>query len=109
MVRDRERTKARIVDAVAGLLIRSGFRTVGVNAVAAAAGVDKVLIYRYFGGLAGLLEVVAAEPDLWPTTRPGRSSGRPGPHATDRPPSPSCSPPSLKRHFGPPSILRLNV
>ncbi len=67
MARDRERTKARIVDAVCGLLTRSGFRAVGVNAVAEAAGVDKVLIYRYFGGLAGLLEAVADEPDLWPT------------------------------------------
>ena len=67
MARDRERTKARIIDAVAGLLTRSGFRAVGINAVAEEAGVDKVLIYRYFGGLEGLLSVVAAEPDLWPT------------------------------------------
>lgn len=67
MARDRERTKARIIGAVCGLLTRSGFRAVGVNAVAEAAGVDKVLIYRYFGGLAGLLEAVAEEPDLWPT------------------------------------------
>ncbi len=67
MARDKERTKARIIDAVGGLLTRSGFRAVGVNAVAEAAGVDKVLIYRYFGGLAGLLETVADEPDLWPT------------------------------------------
>ena len=67
MARDRERTKARIIDAVCGLLARSGFRAVGVNAVAEAAGVDKVLIYRYFGGLAGLLEAVADEPGLWPT------------------------------------------
>ena len=67
MTRDRERTKARIIDAVSGLLTRSGFRAVGVNAVAEAAGVDKVLIYRYFGGLAGLLSAVADEPSLWPT------------------------------------------
>jgi AcrR family transcriptional regulator len=67
MARDKERTKARIIDAVGGLLTRSGFRAIGVNAVAEAAGVDKVLIYRYFGGLAGLLEAVAEEPDLWPT------------------------------------------
>ena len=67
MARDRERTKARIIGAVCGLLIRPGFRAVGINAVAEAAGVDKVLIYRYFGGLAGLLEAVAEEPDLWPT------------------------------------------
>jgi AcrR family transcriptional regulator len=67
MARDKERTKDRIIDAVGGLLTQSGFRAVGVNAVAEAAGVDKVLIYRYFGGLAGLLEAVAEVPDLWPT------------------------------------------
>ena len=83
MARDRERTKGRIIDAVGGLLVRSGFRAIGVNAVAEAAGVDKVLIYRYFGGLSGLLEAVAAEPDLWPTvdevlTESGIDEDRPG-------------------------------
>ncbi|MCC7017398.1 MAG: hypothetical protein IT564_09390, partial [Rhodospirillales bacterium] len=31
------------------------------------AGVDKVLIYRYFGGLEGLLAAFAEKTDLWPT------------------------------------------
>ena len=38
----------------------------GVNAVAARAGTDKVLIYRYFGGFEGLLESLAAEREIWP-------------------------------------------
>ena len=87
MARDRERTKTRIIDAVGRLLTRSGFRAIGVNAVAEAAGVDKVLIYRYFGGLAGLLEAVAEEPDLWPTvdevlTEAGIDEDRPGDAST---------------------------
>ena len=66
MARDRERTKARIIDAVGGLLTRSGFRAIGVNAVAAAAGVDKVLIYRYFGGLPGLVTAWGKKNQVWP-------------------------------------------
>lgn len=38
------------------LLAREGFSALGVNAIAREAGVDKVLIYRYFGGIEGLLD-----------------------------------------------------
>ena len=48
------------------LLAREGFERVGVNAVAREAGVDKVLIYRYFGGIDGLLDAWAEEGDFWP-------------------------------------------
>jgi AcrR family transcriptional regulator len=37
-----------------------------VNAVAAECGVDKVLIYRYFGGLPQLLERVRERQRMWP-------------------------------------------
>lgn len=43
--------------AVGALIAREGFAGLGMNAVAREAGVDKVLIYRYFGGLEALLEV----------------------------------------------------
>lgn len=43
-----------------------GLEGVGVNAVARRAGVDKVLIYRYFGGLPGLVKAHAEE-EFWPT------------------------------------------
>lgn len=45
---------------------KAGFLGLGVNAVAREAGVDKVLIYRYFGGLSGLIAAFAAEGDFWP-------------------------------------------
>ena len=41
----------------------------GVNAVAREARVDKVLIYRYFGGLPNLLESFADRADFWPTAQ----------------------------------------
>jgi AcrR family transcriptional regulator len=54
------------LDAVGRLIARSGFKEVGVNAIAREAGVDKVLIYRYFGGLPALLKAFAEETDFWP-------------------------------------------
>ena len=64
--RDREATKARLLDAVGVVLARDGFAAVGVNAIAKEAGVDKVLIYRYFGGLAELLREWGASGRFWP-------------------------------------------
>ena len=65
--RDREATRKRLIDAVGTLLAEKGFTRLGVNAVARQAGVDKVLIYRYFGGLAGLIAAFGQEGDFWPT------------------------------------------
>jgi AcrR family transcriptional regulator len=59
--RNRDATRARILAAVGDLLARDGFSNVGVNAVAREAGVDKVLIYRYFGGIEALLDAWGRE------------------------------------------------
>lgn len=61
MVRKRSRsaTEQRFQDAVLELLAEHGFARMGVNLVAERAGADKVLIYRYFGDLDGLLQRVA--------------------------------------------------
>jgi AcrR family transcriptional regulator len=66
MERNREKTEDRILGAVGHLLGGSGFNSIGINAVAREADVDKVLIYRYFGGLPGLLMAFAKETDCWP-------------------------------------------
>ncbi len=65
--RDRAATEERILAAVGGVLARDGFAAVGVNAIAREAGVDKVLIYRYFGGLPELLRVWGASGRFWPS------------------------------------------
>jgi AcrR family transcriptional regulator len=67
MQRNSQETRKRILKAVGRLLARSGFRNVGINSVAREAGVDKVLIYRYFGGLPDLLEAFAEGGDFWPS------------------------------------------
>lgn len=65
--RDRPATEAAILTAVGVVLARDGFGSFGVNAVARAAGVDKVLIYRYFGGLPELLRAFGEAGDFWPS------------------------------------------
>jgi AcrR family transcriptional regulator len=65
--RDREATRAKLIQAVGAILAREGFLALGVNAVAREAGVDKVLIYRYFSGLPGLIEAFGREGNFWPT------------------------------------------
>jgi AcrR family transcriptional regulator len=65
--RDRGATEERILTAVGQVLARDGFVALGVNAVAREAGVDKVLIYRYFGGLPELLRQWGASGRFWPT------------------------------------------
>lgn len=67
-VRDRYITSRRLISAVGSILAKKGFKGVGVNAVAREAGVDKVLIYRYFNGLGGLVAAFGKEGDFWPSS-----------------------------------------
>lgn len=63
--RDRESTERRLLDAARTVLASQGPEGFGVNAVARAAGCDKQLIYRYFGGLDGLLDAMGADLGAW--------------------------------------------
>ena len=67
MQRDRAATEDRILEAVGAVLARDGFSALGVNAIAKQAGVDKVLIYRYFGGLPELLRAWGESGRFWPS------------------------------------------
>jgi AcrR family transcriptional regulator len=67
--RNSQETRKKILAAVGQLLAHSGGRGVGINAIAREAGVDKVLIYRYFGGLPRLLRAYAEEGDSWPSAQ----------------------------------------
>lgn len=49
-------TMERILRAMGDVMAEKGTKKAGINAVAEKAGVNKVLIYRYFGGWNGLLE-----------------------------------------------------
>lgn len=73
--RDREATEKRLLDTVGRIIIEEGFERVGINAVAARSGVSKILIYRYFGSIEGLLTTYIRQHDFWinfPVEVPGR-------------------------------------
>ncbi|MDP9078820.1 MAG: TetR/AcrR family transcriptional regulator [Bacteroidota bacterium] len=53
--RNKEQTIEMLIGAVGELLLEKGHQAIGVNKIAAAAGVSKPMIYTYFGGLNGLL------------------------------------------------------
>jgi len=69
-----------IVAAARQVLAEAGFQGFGVNAVARQAGCDKQLIYRYFGGLDGLVEALGA--DLAARIEAGLSQGGTEPPST---------------------------
>ena len=66
-MRNRKETEDKLLNAAGRVLARDGFLKLGVNAVAREAGVDKVLIYRYFDGLDGLIKAYARQGDFWPS------------------------------------------
>lgn len=55
----------RLLIAVSQIIENEGFNKIGVNKIAKQAKCDKVLIYRYFGGLEGLLSTWAKENDFY--------------------------------------------
>jgi AcrR family transcriptional regulator len=63
--RNRDATRARLLKAATELLAEDGFQNFGVNAVARRAGCDKQLIYRYYGGMDGLVDAIGFELARW--------------------------------------------
>ncbi len=66
MSRNRSATERKLLGAALEVLVERGPAGFGVNAVAAQAGVDKVLIYRYFADLAGMLGRLAVHTPFFP-------------------------------------------
>jgi AcrR family transcriptional regulator len=65
--RDRKATEEAILAAFEAVLLREGVQGLGVNAVAQEAGVNKVLIYRYFQDFTGLARHWATNGSFWPS------------------------------------------
>lgn len=68
--RNRAKTTQRIVEALEEVIAERGLEGVGVNRVAEKANVSKVLIYRYFGGMEGLMEYYVKMGKLFPVFNP---------------------------------------
>lgn len=65
MIKDRILTEKKLLDAVGDIITEEGFEKVGVNAVAKKAGISKMLIYRYFGGIDELIAKYILHHDYW--------------------------------------------
>jgi AcrR family transcriptional regulator len=74
-VRNRAGTERAIFLAARELLAEQGFQGFGINAVARRAGCDKQLIYRYYGGLDGLIEAIGADLGTWVKDRIPEDTG----------------------------------
>lgn len=83
--RNRVATIQRIVDALEQILLDEGMPGVGVNAIAKKADISKVLIYRYFGSLEGLVEYYIRRGQLVTHLTPDWLKKLQPVHATDLP------------------------
>ena len=63
--RDREATEKRLLSTIGRMIAEDGFEKIGINAVAAQAEVSKILIYRYFGSVEGLMIAYIRQHDFW--------------------------------------------
>ncbi len=65
MVKNKEATKKKIFEALEQIIREGGVSAIGINNTAKTAGVDKVLIYRYFGSLGELLKDFIKQKDYF--------------------------------------------
>lgn len=65
IIKNRQATELTLIKAVDDIIEESGFEGLGINAVAAKAGVSKMLIYRYFNSLDGLIAAYIQQNDYW--------------------------------------------
>ncbi|PWN67451.1 TetR/AcrR family transcriptional regulator [Chryseobacterium oncorhynchi] len=64
-IRNKERSKKKFLDAVGKILKTKGYAGLKVNDIATTAGVDKKMIYTYFGGMDGLIDEYIRSQDYW--------------------------------------------
>ncbi|WP_270090161.1 TetR/AcrR family transcriptional regulator [Sphingobacterium sp. SYP-B4668] len=72
-IRNKERTKQKLLDAVGEILRTEGHAKLGVNNIANRAGVSKKLIYRYFEDVDNLVETYVKQKDYWLALNDGMS------------------------------------
>lgn len=63
--RDKERTKLKMIQAVGKVLLKKGYTGLNASSIAKEAGIDKSLVWTYFGSLDNLVEEYIAQRDFW--------------------------------------------
>jgi DNA-binding transcriptional regulator YbjK len=77
-IRSKEKSKQKLLNAVGRLLKTKGYTALKVNDIAAMAGLDKKLIYNYFGGTDQLIDEYVLTNDFWSNvtdTPPAKNDG----------------------------------
>ncbi|WP_316833012.1 TetR/AcrR family transcriptional regulator [Pedobacter aquatilis] len=64
-IRDKDRTKTRLLQSVGSILEKDGFTGLSITNVAKIAAVDRKLIYEYYGTLDNLVKAYLNERDYW--------------------------------------------
>ncbi|WP_277110867.1 TetR/AcrR family transcriptional regulator [Chryseobacterium taklimakanense] len=64
-VRDKEKTKERLLAAVGKIIQTTGYQGLKVSAIAKEAGCDKKLIYDYYGSTEDLITEYVRQQDYW--------------------------------------------
>jgi len=64
-IRNKEKSKQKFLDAVGSLIKANGYESLKINDIAMTAGLDKKLIYRYFGGTEQLFDEYIQSQDFW--------------------------------------------
>lgn len=64
-IRNKEKSKQKFLDAVGTLIKENGYESLKINDIAMTAGLDKKLIYRYFGGMEQLFDAYIQSQDFW--------------------------------------------
>lgn len=64
-VKNKEQAKLELIQAVGEIIRTKGYTGLKVNQIAKKAGLDKVLIYRYFLNVNSLIEAYVIQKDFW--------------------------------------------
>ena len=64
-IRNKERTKNKILDAVGKIIRTEGYKSLIVNRIGKAASLDNKLIYLYFGNVDKLVDLYVRSKDYW--------------------------------------------
>ncbi len=66
-LREKSRTMHRLIMAVGEVIQKQGYSGLNISNISKAAGVDRKLVYTYFGSLDNLIETYIRQKDYWNT------------------------------------------
>lgn len=64
-IRDKSRTQTRLINAVGEVLQQKGYNNLTPPNISKVSGIDKRLVWTYFGGMENLIEAFFQERDFW--------------------------------------------